>query len=103
MGLNREYCKLLKRKRTLPSVISGISESYYQAKLIKQYEKKGYLVLKLIQINKAGYPDLLLLKPNGEIRFIEVKAKKGRLSKIQEYRINELKEKGFNVEVLRPD
>jgi hypothetical protein len=41
------------------------------------------------------------LKPNGEIRFVEVKAKKGRLSKIQEYRINELKDQGFTVEIAQ--
>ena len=58
-------------------------------------------MLKLIQVQKAGYPDLLLLKPNGEIRFVEVKAKKGRLSKIQEYRIDELKDQGFTVEIAR--
>ena len=61
------------------------------------------MVLKLIQVQKAGYPDLLLMKPNGEIRFVEVKAKRGRLSKIQRYRIDELKKQGFRVEVAKSE
>tara|TARA_R100001594_G_scaffold46709_1_gene79778 strand:- start:827 stop:961 length:135 start_codon:yes stop_codon:yes gene_type:complete len=39
-----------------------------------------------------------LCKPD-ECKFVEVKAKNGRLSKIQEYRIEELREKGFEVKV----
>lgn len=31
--------------------------------------------------------------------FIEVKAEKGKLSPLQEYRLKELQEKGFEVEV----
>ena len=51
-----------------------------------------------MQLNKAGYPDLLCLKPD-EVKFIEVKGPKGRLSKVQEYRIAELKAAGFDVSV----
>ena len=101
MESNRESSKGCEQKKILPSVIFDRSESSYQKKLIKQFESEGYLVLKLIQVQKAGYPDLLLLKPNGEIRFVEVKAKRGRLSKIQKYRIDELKRLGFDVEIAR--
>ena len=78
------------------------SEANYQRKLIKKAESKGWHVIKLLMINKAGYPDLLLLKPN-EVRFIEVKAKNGRLSKLQKYRIEELRNLGFAVEVARSE
>jgi Holliday junction resolvase len=70
---------------------------------VKKYEREKWEVIKLLKTNKNGYPDLLLLKPN-EVRFVEVKALKGRLSKIQEYRIKDLRSKGFPVEVVRsPD
>ena len=101
MESNRESSKGCEQKKSLRSVIFDRSESSYQKTLIKQFESEGYLVLKLIQVQKAGYPDLLLLKPNGEIRFVEVKAKRGRLSKIQKYRIDELKRLGFDVEVAK--
>ena len=45
-----------------------------------------------------GIPDLILLK-DGVTIFVEVKAKKGRLSKVQEYRIQQLTEAGFEVRV----
>jgi len=41
------------------------------------------------------------MKPD-EVKFIEVKGAKGRLSEVQKYRIDELKEKGFEVEVMKP-
>ena len=95
--------KQSERKKISRSVITTRSEANYQAKLVKKYEKDGYEVIKLLKTNKNGYPDLLLLKPN-EVRFVEVKALKGRLSKIQEYRIKDLRSKGFPVEVARsPD
>ena len=50
--------------------------------------------------NKAGLPDLICMKPD-EVKFIEVKSEKGRLSEIQKYRIEELKEKGFDVKVMK--
>ncbi len=103
MELKVEFIEQSERKKISRSVITTRSEANYQAKLVKRYEKDGYEVIKLLKTNKNGYPDLLLLKPN-EVRFVEVKALKGRLSKIQEYRIKDLRSKGFPVEVARsPD
>ena len=47
-------------------------------------------MIRLLQTNRAGYPDLLLLKPS-DVRFVEVKAAKGKLSEVQKYRIEELR------------
>ena len=71
-----------------------MTEAQYQKKLIDRHEKEGWTVIKLIMCNKAGLPDLICMKPD-EVKFIEVKGPKGRLSEIQKYRIEELKEKGF--------
>ena len=78
-----------------------MTEQDFQAKLIKQYEAQGWYVVKLIQCNKTGMPDLILTKPD-EVRFVEVKASKGRLSAVQEYRHAELRAKGFTVETVKP-
>ena len=103
MELKVEFIEQSEKKKILQSVITSRAESNYQARLVKKNEKDGYEVIKLLKTNKNGYPDLLLLKPN-EVRFVEVKALKGRLSKIQEYRIKDLRSKGFPVEVARsPD
>ncbi len=77
-----------------------MTEQKIQTRRIKQLEAEGYYVLKLIQTNKNGIPDLLALK-DGEILFSEVKRPNGKLSKLQEYRLKELKEHGFKTEVFR--
>ena len=78
-----------------------MTEQKVQANKIKELEAEGYYVRKLIKTNKNGIPDLLALHPEKKILFVEVKTKKGRVSKLQEYRIKELKEYGFQAEVHR--
>ena len=78
-----------------------MTESKYQSKIIKEYESNGFYVIKLIKTNKNGIPDLLCLKKGYEPIFIEVKAKKGVVSKLQEYRIKELIELGFTAFIDR--
>lgn len=75
-------------------------ESKIQAKIIKRFTDAGYLVIKLIKTSKNGIPDLMALK-DGKTLFIEVKRPLlGKLSKVQEYRIKELKEYGFETLIL---
>ncbi len=76
-----------------------MSEQSYQKKLIKQYEDDGWYVIKLIKTNRNGIPDLLCLKRDHKPTFIEVKGKNGKLSKLQEYRINELIKHGFSTKI----
>jgi Holliday junction resolvase len=75
-----------------------LSEQKVQSKRIKELEAQGYYVIKLIKTNKNGIPDLIAIHPNKETIFSEIKRADGKLSPLQEYRIKELKEKGFNVE-----
>tara|TARA_R100000654_G_scaffold7407_3_gene18301 strand:+ start:3125 stop:3364 length:240 start_codon:yes stop_codon:yes gene_type:complete len=78
-----------------------MTEQQVQSKKIKELEAEGYYVIKLIKTNKNGIPDLVALHPNNKVLFVEVKTKKGRVSKLQEYRMKELKEYGFDAEVYR--
>lgn len=71
-------------------------ESKIQSKIIRDYETKGYFVIKLIATNKIGIPDLLVMRGN-ESFFVEVKSENGKLSEIQKYRIQELEK--FNIKV----
>lgn len=82
-------------------VVKNMTEQAIQAKRIKQLEKDGYYVLKLVQTNKNGIPDLLAIKGDGSILFSEIKTKIGRLSPLQKYRIKELEELGFKVEIFK--
>ena len=78
-----------------------MTEQQVQSKKIKELEAEGYYVLKLIKTNKNGIPDLLALHPEKDILFLEVKTRKGRVSKLQEYRIKELREHGFKADIFR--
>ena len=74
-------------------------ESSIQAQIIKRLEAQGYYVVKLILTSKNGIPDLLCLK-DGKAFFIEVKRPGERPRPLQEYRINELRSNGFEVQIL---
>lgn len=75
-----------------------MTESQIQSKIIKQLEKEGYYVIKLISTNKAGISDLIALK-DGKAIFIEVKTENGILSELQKLRRSELKKQGFDYYV----
>ena len=78
-----------------------MTEQQIQSKRIKQLEDEGYYVLKLVKTNKNGIPDILAIPPNSGVIFSEVKTPKGRVSKLQEYRLKELEGYGFRTEVFR--
>jgi len=78
-----------------------MTEQQIQSKRIKELEAQGYYVLKLIKTNKNGIPDIIAIPPNSDVIFSEVKTPKGRLSKLQEYRLKELDKYGFKTEVYR--
>lgn len=76
-----------------------MTEQQIQSKKIKELERDGYYVIKLISTNKNGIPDIIAIPPNSDVLFVEVKAKNGKLSKLQEYRIKELKSLGIKTEI----
>jgi hypothetical protein len=78
-----------------------MTEQQIQSKKIKELESQGYYVIKLVKTNKNGIPDLLVLPKNSDAFFIEVKKESGVLSKLQEYRINELNKHGLKTEILK--
>jgi len=76
-----------------------MSEQLIQSKIIKELEANGFFVVKLIKTNRNGIPDLLAVKENRTV-FIEVKQESGKLSEIQKYRINELRNKKIECYTL---
>lgn len=75
--------------------------SKFQTKIIREYEKLGYYVLKLTITNKTGIPDLLCLKHNEIPLFVECKEKTDTVKPLQDYRRRELIELGFNAIILQ--
>ena len=54
-----------------------------------------------MKTNKNGIPDILAIPPDTDVIFSEVKTPTGKVSKLQEYRLKELKGYGFRTEVYR--
>lgn len=75
-------------------------ESAIQSKIIKHLSNEGWIVVKLIQTNMNGIPDLMVLK-GGRTLFIEVKSETGKLSDLQGHRIEQLHKQGFDAVVVR--
>ena len=78
-----------------------MTEQQYQSKIMASYKTKGWYVIKLIKTNINGIPDLLCLKDGEKPLFIEVKGSKGVVSKLQDYRIDELISFGFDAIVMK--
>jgi hypothetical protein len=69
-------------------------EGKLQAKIIEGLEKRfDAFVIKIMRANKAGIPDLYALFNNGYSMFIEVKSLSGKPSKLQLYRIEEIRKR----------
>lgn len=74
-------------------------ESVIQRKIIKRYEADGYLVVKISLCNLNGFPDLMLLK-DGKATFVEVKRPGQKPRALQEYRLKELRNAGFDALIM---
>ena len=77
-------------------------ESKIQSNIKARFERAGWMVVKLIQTNCNGIPDLMCLK-NGKTIFIEVKQPGREPTELQKYRHAELTSQGFTVHVLTTD
>lgn len=78
-----------------------MKEQQIQAKKIKELEAQGFYVIKLINTNKNGIPDLIAIPPASDVQFIEVKKPDGKMSKLQEFRKRELENHGVKVEIYK--
>lgn len=74
-------------------------EGKIQRKIILMAERLGWYAVKILQTNKNGFPDLMLLK-SGDIIFIEVKQPGKKMRPLQEYRKSEIEKAGFKHYVM---
>ena len=65
-------------------------------------ESEGWFVINLIRTSKNGIPDLLCLK-DGKAVFIECKEKTDTLKPLQEFRIKQLIEMGFEAYISKSE
>ena len=78
-----------------------MKERLYEKDLRVAVESAGGLCLKLPSRLYRGIPDRLILLPGGRVFFVELKAERGRTSKVQSAFRTFLRSIGFNSEVIR--
>lgn len=77
-----------------------MDEKRVERRLVEGVRQAGGLCLKFVSPGKAGVPDRVIITPDGRVVFAEVKTEVGKLSKIQEHVIDELKKRNADVRVL---
>ncbi|HDZ5024820.1 TPA: VRR-NUC domain-containing protein [Campylobacter jejuni] len=77
-----------------------MTESAIQRQIIDYLNSQNIYNFKIIACNKKGVPDIFCLI-NGLGLFLEVKTKKGKVSKLQNYQIDRINELGGKAKVVR--
>jgi len=78
-----------------------MTESKIQTKILKWLDAQPNIwTVKTVVTNKSGTPDILCCVEGRFVAF-EVKAAKGKVSKLQEYRIAEIQSAGGKAYVVR--
>ena len=74
-------------------------EKDVQNKIIKYLKAKGCYVIKTIQTNRVGVPDIIACMPNGKFLAIEVKdvGKKNNLSPLQRDDLEQINAIGLGI------
>ena len=78
------------------------TEGELQKYFTKELRAIGCLVYKFSSQGRRGVPDLLIIAPDGDVSFVELKAPtgKGRLSALQTITIEKMRSNNANVSVI---
>lgn len=77
-----------------------MTETQIQSKIIKEYKRRGYYVVRCRSMSPNGLPDLLVKKPGEPATWIEVKRPGEKPRPLQAERHRELRRAGYVVLVL---
>lgn len=64
-------------------------------------KRRGCMYLKFESPGAPGVPDRIVITPGGRIVFVELKTQVGRLSKIQEWQIERMRQVGADVRTVK--
>lgn len=71
-----------------------MSEQKLQSKVLKWLKDNGYYSVKVVLATKNGVPDIIGCTPEGKFFAIELKVGYNKASKLQEWNIKEIKQRG---------
>ena len=75
-------------------------EAVIEAKLRDEMTRRGCICYKFVSPGNNGVPDRMIITPEGEVVFIELKTERGRLSAEQKAQIRRLRDHCMTVFVL---
>ena len=78
-----------------------MKESAIEARLAREVKRLGGLCYKFTSPGNPGVPDRIVILPNGRTVYIELKTEIGRLAKVQQWQIEQLRQRGADVRVLK--
>ena len=75
-------------------------EKEIEKRLVKGIKKLGGKAYKFVSPGNAGVPDRIVILPDKQPIFIELKAEKGKLTELQKNQLKKIVDLGQRVEVL---
>lgn len=78
-----------------------MSEAELESYLVEYAQARDCLALKLVLKGARGFPDRTIIRPDGEVIFIELKTETGSLSRQQMKWLAELESRGLKALVVR--
>lgn len=78
-----------------------MKESQIEAKLVRMVRERGGLCFKFVSPSNPGMPDRIIITPDGRTVYVELKTETGRLRRIQEWQISEMRKRGADVRVVK--
>lgn len=78
-----------------------MKESAIEAKLVRMVRNRGGLCYKFVSPGNPGVPDRIVITPGGRTIYVELKTEVGRLARIQEWQLEEMRKRGVDIRVLK--
>jgi len=76
-------------------------EKEIERRMCELVRKRGGLSYKFTSPNAPGVPDRIVITPEGNVWFVELKTEIGRMANIQKWQKSELEKRNANVRVVR--
>ena len=76
-------------------------EATIEARLVREVRKLGGLCYKFTSPGNPGVPDRIVILPDGRTIYVELKTEIGRLAKVQQWQLEEMRKRGADVRVLK--
>ena len=77
------------------------AEAQLQNNVIKYLTRKGWMCNKTIKMSKSGWADVIAISPDGRHLWLEIKGPNGRVSEIQAWTIQQMKQHNTEAYVIK--